>query len=148
MLKKTYLLFVGTVILLVINISSAKSAVHFPEYNSLENITLSNDSLDRPFKEEFLFLVVTEEIVNLSHATLTLPNPIKNVLIVKLEEAWTGEISIKLLDKEGEIVKWTTIDKSTPFDQLIMKVDDLPKGAYILQIKKNNQIALKRIVKT
>lgn len=150
MLKKTYLLLLGLLISLIFNVNSAKSAVPCFESFTIEQSTPLNDSLDRNFKKQLYDnrLVVKEKIVNLSYATVIFPNPIKNILIVKFEEAWIGEITIKLLDKKGKAVKSTAIDKLTPFAQLIINVNDLPKGAYILQIKKQNQIALKRIVKT
>ncbi len=62
---------------------------------------------------------------------------------MRLENGSNEKIQVRVLDIKGAIIKNFEVDLST-FE---VNIHDFEKGVYILEIKTNNQISRKRLVK-
>ena len=68
------------------------------------------------------------------------PNPVDRLLNLNLDQEWAG-CTIKILNMEG-IMTWNGYFENKPLD-----VANLPSGVYMIQIIRNNQVAILRFVK-
>ena len=74
------------------------------------------------------------------------PNPFSSQVTLNISQKNNTELSIKLFDLRGRVVKELG---STPYSKgthgINMKTDDLPNGIYLLQVKAGSEIITKKI---
>ncbi|MBL4585882.1 MAG: T9SS type A sorting domain-containing protein [Flavobacteriales bacterium] len=70
------------------------------------------------------------------------PNPFFGQLTIDLEKHFSVKTEIRVLDMLGRTMLKTTIT-----DRIILDVSSLPKGIYLLQLRQNDNSAVRRIVK-
>ena len=132
-------------IILFISISGIKAAI-----NSDTLYVADHDSLFRNFKRELIQIpnsIAAVDFKNISEAVEVMPNPIKNMLFIKINDGLMGKMQIRLIDWQGEVSKSFEIDKIESVSNQMIKMNDVPKGAYILQIRQDNYCAYKKIIK-
>ena len=120
--------------------------------STIDNVQLmtDHDSLFRNFKTKLLPTSISHQsaILNdIAAAIQIMPNPIKNSLFIKIDGGVMGKMEIRLIDWHGHISKYIEIDKTTPIKQQIIQMNDVPKGAYTLEIKQDEAYAYKKIIK-
>jgi hypothetical protein len=62
------------------------------------------------------------------------PNPVTDVLHVKLSEKISGKTSLNIYDQQGRLVQAETIYKNTPVLLQTINIKTLGGGFYVLQI--------------
>ncbi len=81
--------------------------------------------------------VSTEDIL-LDNSLLVYPNPAQDILFVKLEQAFTGNVNAKIYNVQGQVVDAQTQVNGN--ETLSFDTSRLPAGLYIVEMEVNGQM--------
>lgn len=93
--------------------------------------------------EEGMYLISSPDQNNGQPGSLVFPNPAANVVNVSLEGDHSGEVSIKVFNALGALVK--SIDNAPQLTQI--DVSSLKSGIFFIQVRSNGHISSHRFVK-
>ena len=75
------------------------------------------------------------------------PNPVEDNLKLELESPWSGEVRLEILNSWGQIVKEERTHKSSSLLSHNIHLADIPAGMYIIKLKQNEFVNVKRFIK-
>ncbi|MDW3650118.1 MAG: T9SS type A sorting domain-containing protein [Bacteroidia bacterium] len=78
---------------------------------------------------------------------LAYPNPVEEHLQLELESPWSGEVNLQILNSWGQIVKEEHTHKSSSLLKHNIHLADIPAGMYIIKLKQNEFVNVKRFIK-
>ncbi len=83
-----------------------------------------------------------------AHADLsTWPNPVSNNLMLSLQSAKSGRLEVSILDLNGRVVLSTSDPISAGKNQLVVPVNELVSGVYVVRIGDGTNSVSRRFVK-
>jgi len=83
---------------------------------------------------EFQGFINNEAVDGLALAVTLFPNPIADLLNIRLENNWKGNTQFTVIGMNGAIIKETTVNKSQETVELSINLKDLPNGVYELRV--------------
>ncbi len=89
--------------------------------------------------------VVTASLNGLAEEVEVFPNPTDGISFVKLTDAFSGNISLKVFDAKGQLVDQQTFN-SQGNAELEINFLNQPEGVYFIQIESQNKLVTKRIL--
>ena len=75
------------------------------------------------------------------------PNPIRKTFVFTLENEWTSNLVLQIVDGQGKIVHETKTNKFTPVLEQIINIEKLPTGNYYLVVGNGQEIVIEAFVK-
>ena len=75
------------------------------------------------------------------------PNPVKDNLVLSLNNAYKGNMNVRITTAAGAVVKEFAINKANNKIQSTLTLADLPKGQYILLIQGKEWKETKKLIK-
>jgi hypothetical protein len=98
-------------------------------------LTGSNGSVNIGVQQPFEVLTSIDNMLNAKLSVSTYPNPVKDVLILDIENFKNETYTSRLTDLNGREIQQLSVDKkTTQFD-----FSHLAKGTYVLSLIDNNQ---------
>ena len=87
------------------------------------------------------------ELTNKIHCAIS-PNPCLNKVIIRISNIGKQTMSLDLVQVSGVCVKQLINEVKQPGNyEMIIDLNDFPKGVYILIIKTNNELITKKLIK-
>ena len=75
------------------------------------------------------------------------PNPAASTTILKLDDNWTGDFSLKILGTMGQLLSIQQFNKTSSGQQFEIDLEHLASGQFYLLINNGKQIFSKKLVK-
>lgn len=111
-------------------------------------VTISEDDpdiTDVEFETDFA-LTSTENISALSSLTLS-PNPTSNTLVVDAYFTATKDVTYRVVDMNGRIIKSSTFKAETGENEMMLDVSTMDNGIYNLVLQSDEELLTKRFIK-
>ncbi len=90
----------------------------------------------------------TQPYAEVDEATLSLyPNPVTNRLTLEVNDPYTGEVDVRVVDGLGRRVRQVRLPKEDRALRTELSVADLPPGIYYLQVWEGDSHRIERFVK-
>ncbi|MCK5170894.1 MAG: T9SS type A sorting domain-containing protein, partial [Bacteroidales bacterium] len=109
----------------------------------------SKDIYQTAFTEEFSTITSVDEIIDniMGIDYMVYPNPVKEILTVKLYKSLTHDINVNVYNSVGALVKSEKLSKGNY--KLELNTNDLPSGVYYLRLPNTDKLfSTKKIIKT
>ena len=97
-----------------------------------------------------VFVEPTTSIKDLNAPNLSLvvyPNPVEDVLAIKWDSPWNGDVSVEIFNSMGQIVQRKQETKFGNLMELSLRLGNLPDGMYIVQMTQNGHAQHARVFK-
>jgi hypothetical protein len=75
------------------------------------------------------------------------PNPVEDLLSIKWDSPWNGEVSIEIYNTTGQIVQSKQEDQFGNQMELSLELDNLATGMYIVKMTQNGYAQHARVFK-
>lgn len=75
------------------------------------------------------------------------PNPVQSAVEIRLENDYTGDVQIKLIDVTGKVWNQLETSKKNTLFNIPIDVSSLPKGIIIIEVKMDTSVIRNRIIK-
>ncbi len=75
------------------------------------------------------------------------PNPAVDVLNISLDSEQSGDFIVSIFSSTGQLIEQTSTQVVAGNNQLVLDVNDLSKGTYIIQVSDNNSSSTMQFVK-
>jgi hypothetical protein len=75
------------------------------------------------------------------------PTPARDQLVLEMNNSYTGNVNVQILNIAGAIQKKITLNKTTTRFRHVIYIGDLPQGEYILLFEINNEPRTEKIIK-
>lgn len=95
---------------------------------------------------EFDITSSTEEIVS-GKALKISPNPVANQTLLSLDNDWSGDLQLNVVNSIGQLVKTINLEKPAGAFNYELNASDLERGVYQLTISDGKEMIVKPIVK-
>ncbi|MEL7222533.1 MAG: choice-of-anchor V domain-containing protein, partial [Bacteroidota bacterium] len=92
-------------------------------------------------------MVATQELPALATDLTVYPNPVENVLNVRLELAETTMASVRVYNQMGQQLQEYNESLNQGENQLLYDVSDLPTGQYVLEISNGEKVSVRKLSK-
>jgi hypothetical protein len=100
--------------------------------------------LTHGFQQQLIVTAIEEKLEDVVKVTVY-PNPATDNINIRFEEPLDGEVTIRLLNSQGKLVK-TDVMEVTAVEKQI-NLQDLPSGAYFLKLTKDKLSNVYKVVK-
>ena len=91
--------------------------------------------------------VSTENIFEDDKSLTLMPNPVVYKTNLTIDNNWTGDIEISILDVSGKQVKQISVTKTTEKQSFPIVVNELQKGVHFLLVRQEDRAISKRMIK-
>lgn len=75
------------------------------------------------------------------------PNPVVDVLNISLDSEQAGDFVVSIFSNTGQLIQQTSMQVAAGNNQFVLDVNDLSKGAYIIQVSDNNSSSTMQFIK-
>ena len=93
------------------------------------------------------FVSSSKEMIVDNSAMSIFPNPVKDLANIKLENDWTGELTLRMVNALGQEVYSENIEKHTSADKWPIDLSNMPSGVYSISISNGEKIMMRQLVK-
>ncbi|MBO9572198.1 MAG: T9SS type A sorting domain-containing protein [Chitinophagaceae bacterium] len=114
-------------------------------YNYLNGFVLTENGVSSPItrKEQ----INSQEQV-LSTSISTYPNPATDRIVLSINNNYTGQMKVEIIDLKGAVVKQFKLSKTYKgISQNYLPVNDLRRGEYLVRIQTGSQVEVRKLLK-
>lgn len=119
------------------------------DFAGTATITLTaSDGMDQSNVTFEVSFVVSVDLNTMDNTLSCYPNPVTTgIMTVKFSESGNGEVSLNIMNLNGQVIKQITEPKSGESFETRLDMSDIRNGLYLLEIKYNNKRAVVRFTK-
>jgi hypothetical protein len=97
--------------------------------------------------EPFGFSINSLKDLSLENIVVVYPNPSSGMIFLKLNGQAKGKVQIRLYDTQGKVFEDFILDNSKTYQDIQMDLNKLHIGQYFLEVKYNNTVVVRKVLK-
>jgi endoglucanase len=105
-------------------------------------LSVSNNASSQP-----LSTLATKNLSNTPSSFIIYPNPVKDNIILEINNQYTGVMNIQLVDQSGKTKSTWLINKPSQSSQVNLVTSDLSKGVYFIRVQIGAWSETKKLLK-